>query len=995
GSPTLEGSPKINILGTSTTSTPYHYYYSYAATPTAPPSTCQANTAYTQVGVPSLSAAQQQNYANWYSYYRTRINMMKSAASVAFSTIDSKYRVGFSTISETGTGSTSTKFLKIGTFDAGQKSSWYSKLFVSTPASTTPLRGALSKAGRYYAGTLAPGGANDPVQYSCQQNFTILTTDGYWNTNNETSSYGPLRQDNSTLVGDQDLGAGHPYSDHSGTAPSGANTYSNTLADVAMYYYKNDLRTTGSLGGFLDGTSTQLDVSTNNVPTSASDGANWQHMVTFTIGLGGGGLVPYEADYYATGGSLTTCPFTGCTLYRNIRQGNSSWPDPINNANGERIDDLWHAAVNGRGRFLSARDPASLGNALNATLSAISAQNASSASAATSNLEPVSGDNFAYVAQYTTALWTGDLLARTIDLVTGSISSSHTWSASDQLKSKVYGAPSGDGRNIYIFSSATQSKLAEFPGSLATTLFDPTRLSQYGSLTTAQKNNATAANLVNYLRGRSTQQNSTGNPDGPFRDRATPLGDIVNSAPVFVRKPPFNYADSGYAAFKTAQDSRGGTVYVGANDGMIHAFNADTGDERWAFIPTAAIANLYRLADFGYPTTHQYYVDGSITVGDVYDGSAWHTLLVGGMGGGGKSYFALDITDPAAPKALWEFGSSQTTVTDPDLGYAYGNPVITKRDSDGRWVVLLASGYNNTTGDKGGRLYVLDATSGTKLAEITTDSNTDPNASGIARIANYVADSTTDNRTQYVYGGDLGGRLWRFDVNANASQLLGQTSATLGNEPITTRPELGSVKDAAGNSHRVVYFGTGRYLGFSDLTPGSAPNTVSQSVYAVKDSGTNLGSLRASAAGLVAQTLDATASPRTMPNPQPVDWATGNGWYVDLPLGERFSIDPRLQLGTLVMVSNTPKDDYCTVGGSSVFYSFDYKSGSPITGQLGKYVGWPVGNSVATGLTVVRLPTGKLAAIVNQADTNIRTLQPPTYAGNAISIRRVDWREVE
>ena len=995
------GTLTLTTPGTTTTTTSVipEQYAVYTASPNAPPESCAADSAYT-LATPQTTA-EKTNFANWFAYYRTRLQMMKSTASLSFSSIGDKYRVGFSTISETGTGST--KFLSMATFGTTQKSNWYSKLFSQSPGNSTPLRGALSKAGRYYAGTLTPGATTDPVQYSCQQNFTILTTDGYWNTGDETATYTALQQNNSTLVGDQDVQAGHPYSDHSGTAPSGSNTYSNTLADIAMYYYKNDLRTGGVLGGYLDGTSTRLDVSTNNVPVTGTDTANWQHMVTFTIGLGVGGLVPYEANYYATGGTLTAAPSCPsgktCPVYKNIRQGNANWPDPQVTSSSstvvERVDDLWHAAVNGRGRYLSARDPSSLTNALNATLSAISAQTSSAASAATSNLEPVSGDNFAYVAQYTTALWTGDLLAKTIDLVTGTVSAANSWSASTELSEKVYGATSGDGRTIYNFDSSRSNKLNTFPGNLATSYFDATKLSQYGSLTSDQRANATSTNLINYIRGRSTYQNNAGNDNGPFRDRSTPLGDIVNSAPVFVRKPPFNYAENSYSTFKNAQNSRSGTIYVGANDGMLHAFNADTGEERWAYVPTAAVPNLYKLADFAYPTTHQYFVDGPLTVGDVFDGSAWHTVLVGGLGGGGQAYFALDVTDPTNPKAMWEFGATQGTSTDADLGYTYGNPIITKRDSDNRWVVIFASGYNNTGGDKKGRLYVLDAVTGAKLSEITTDSSTDPNTSGIARVANYVTDSLTDNRTQYVYGGDLGGRLWRFDINNVSSQKLGQANSTLGNEPISVRPELGNVRDSAGTNHRVVYFGTGRYLGFGDLSSSSTSNTVSQTVYGVKDTGTDLGDLRATSAALVKQTLDSSVTPRTIPTPLPVDWSTKNGWYVDVPVGERFSIDPRLQLGTLVLVSNAPKDDYCVVGGSSYFYALDYKSGTSVTGQLGKYAGWQVGNSLATGLTLVRLPTGKLSAVVNQSDTSIRSMAPPTSTGAVSGATRVGWREIE
>ena len=229
-------------------------------------------------------------------------------------------------------------------------------------------------------------------------------------------------------------------------------------------------------------------------------------------------------------------------------------------------------------------------------------------------------------------------------------------------------------------------------------------------------------------------------------------------------------------------------VYVGANDGMLHAFNAATGVEQWAYIPAMLIPSLYKLADTTYATNHRFYVDGQVTVGDAYNGSAWKTILIGGLGGGGKGIYALDVTDPASPKGLWEFSSAD----DSDMGYSYGNPMLTKRNSDGKWVVLVTSGYNNG-GDSKGRLYVLDAFTGAKLSEIITDNAvTDPNVSGIGKVNNFVINTLVDNSTQYVYGGDLGGALWRFDIDNETSQRLGKTSATTGNQPITVRPGAGA-----------------------------------------------------------------------------------------------------------------------------------------------------------------------------------------------------------
>jgi type IV pilus assembly protein PilY1 len=975
------------------------FYTDYTADPSAPPDTCQADNAYTVASPTTI--AQQQNVANWFSYYRTRILMMKTASGRAFATIGDKYRVGFTAISEKGTNTA--RFLNIKKFDATQKASWYTLLYAQDASGYTPLRGALSKAGRLYAGSLITGN-DDPVQYSCQQNFTILTTDGYWNTQNESpannggggnasSNYGPYRENNTTRVGNADSGLTAPYGD----------TYTDTLADVAMYYYKTDLRPTGSIGGLPDGGTTRLDVSTDNVPIGGTDTANWQHMTLFGIGLGVAGTLDYSENYL-NGGSPS---------YNAILQG-TPWPNPNTTSTATdvdtRIDDLWHAAVNGRGQYLSASNPDSVVSALSKTLAAISVTNASAAAAATSSLEPVAGDNFAYVAQYTTGLWYGDLQARDINLTTGALSATASWSAQGQLATKI--TPTSDTRSIYTFSTSSGNNIKSFVSANLTAektanyfksnATNPGgKLLQYDLWTPTQQTTvATQDAMIGFIRGQNGLEDESTNANRLFRDRSFALGDIVDSSPVFVRKPPFKYADTGYAAYVTSQANRTAMVYVGANDGMLHAFNAQTGDEVWAYIPSEVIPNLYKLADAGYANNHQFFVDGPITVGDAYDSSAgaWKTVLIAGLGRGGTSYVALDVSNPANPKALWEFGSAsctQCSTVDNDMGYSYGNAVLTKRSSDSRWVVLFASGYNNTGGDSKGRLYVVDAFSGAKLDEIITDNTvTDPNLSGIAKINNFVTNTLVDNSTQYVYGGDLGGSLWRFDLTARASARLGRTPGAAGDQPITVRPEIGRVQDNSGTYNRVVYFGTGRYLGLNDLTSTSTSTTVPQAFYGVKDTGANVGDLTSVGANLVAQTLDASVNPRTIPNPAPVDWSAKNGWYVTLPVGERVNVDPRLQLGSLVAVSNIPKEDYCTVGGTSLLYVLDYKTGAAVYSDSTMQVGFQVGSSLATGLTLVRLPNGQLIAIVTEADTTVRAMDVRVASGVAGAVRRLGWREL-
>ena len=414
-------------------------YYEYTAATRLRRRRCQANSSYTKRPL-LTAAAQKTNFANWYSYYRTRINMMKSASGRAFEDVDDEFRVGFGTISETGTAATG--FLKIKKFDDAQRSAWYSILYGASPfgpggsTNYTPLRGALSKAGRMYSGTLAGAkDADDPVQFSCQQNYTILTTDGYWNLADEstgTPKYGPYREDNATLVGDQDgvTGTVRPYLD--------AGKYSNTLADIAMYYYKTDLRTeppavvSCSKGGLLDNGVTRLDVYANNVPVTKADPiAQHQRMELFGLGLGVAGKLTYRKDYLtASSGD-----------YYDIINSGKNWPNPDVTSTStqvlERIDDLWHASVNARGQYLSASNPDDVIDALSTAIRKTKIEDYNSSAAATSTLEPVTGDRSAFVAQYTTGYWYGDLKSKFIDTTDGSLETTVQWSAIARLREKA------------------------------------------------------------------------------------------------------------------------------------------------------------------------------------------------------------------------------------------------------------------------------------------------------------------------------------------------------------------------------------------------------------------------------------------------------------------------------------------------------------------------------------------------------------------------------
>lgn len=1034
---------------------------------------------------------ERQNFANWYSYYRTRLLMMKSATGRAFVSIGAGYRVGFITINP-GNPVLSSRYLPISDFDATQKAAWYSKLYAQGATGSTPLREALSRAGRHFAGIqtgINNGMTGDPVQYSCQQNFSILTTDGYWNGNagiqldgtpignhdgNVSVTPRPLYDGTVTTVSSRrykyeeiksqfNCSSGQtrirlvtttlitPISPTPGpeavqntsqsyitscskstravwdpnpqysapeTLTSTSGGASGTLADVAAYYYLTDLRPPGSIGAL--GTDVGTD---DNVPASGTgveaDTARHQHMTTFTMGLGLSGTLNYVPNYK-----------TGAGDFAALRAGSLNWPAPVAD-DATALDDLWHAAVNGKGQFFSAADPDSVVESLTSALAGVNARVSSAAAAATSNLEPVAGDNFAYTASYKTVEWIGELEAKEIDLVTGNVSTTAVWSAQAKLNAKTKAAC--DNRTIKLFRAGATNNLTDFswntqacdgagnPTGPASTglnaaeqaFFGSTQvadLSQYPDMTNGvlpplsvdQRGLAAGANLVNFIRGHRGREGFVTNTQQLYRARTAVLGDIVNAQPVFARAPFADYQDPGYAAFKAANAARTPMVYVAANDGMLHAFYAGIntsdplgGEERWAFIPTMVLPNLYKLADNNYANLRRYYVDGTPTLGDVYDSvnGVWKTILVGGLNAGGKGYYALDVTDPANPKGLWEFKHTSTCAATPagqssdcHLGFSYGNPTISKL-ADGRWAVFVTSGYNNVNspavaGDGVGYLYVLNALTGQIIYKISTGVGNATTPSGLGKINNFVLDTTLNNTTQHVYGVDLLGNIWRFEVNATqtATRLATVTDASNNPQAITTKPEIA---DFGSPPVTHIFVAAGKYIGASDLA-----STQVQSVWAFKDTGTYpVAAPRSTLSKLAITNSGTTRSIACITN-----CTTSGGWFADLPdTGERVNIDMKLQLGTLVVASNVPQNSACNIGGYSWLNFFDARNGLQIAGAAN--FGTKLSDSLAVGINVVRLPDGRTVVIATTSDASQQTAEAPIPPGDPQG-RRTSWREL-
>jgi type IV pilus assembly protein PilY1 len=463
--------------------------------------------------------------------------------------------------------------------------------------------------------------------------------------------------------------------------------------------------------------------------------------------------------------------------------------------------------------------------------------------------------------------------------------------------------------------------------------------------------NVDSVAILNYLRGDASNEVRNG---GTLRDRPYGmLGDIINSAPVYVDKPHMGYPESiatdSYAAFKTAQNSRTPMLYVGANDGMLHAFKADTLEEKWAYIPGVLFPKLKALTQTTY--THLFYVDGTPAVSDAYIGGSWKTLLVGGLNYGGKGIYAVDITNPdavtdetsAAAKILWEY----TADSDADLGYTYSPPIIGKLNN-GDWAAIFGNGYNSTNNVPA--LFIVNLSTGAliKKLETTTPTCGDRSLSGGMGPVNAV-DVDGDHIVDYVYGGDLQGSIWKFDLTSNSTASWGMAYSNRfytakdpnGNvQPITTKPLV--IKHPTQGSGYMVYFGTGKYLEQAD-TESAGQQT--QTFYGVWDNGS---AVTCGRSGLQQQSInyEFTSDGATWRqlSSNAVDWTTRQGWYLDLynlnsssgsapatnNTGEKVIANAVYRSGRLIFNTLAPSSATCSAGGTSYAMIVDPATGGAL-----------------------------------------------------------------
>jgi type IV pilus assembly protein PilY1 len=896
-----------------------------------------------------------QNFANWYTYYRSRILAARAGIGRAFAslppptTASPAPRVGFAAINKDSTSvdsvNTRTVISGVRAFAGSDRAAFFNSLYGHTiPAAGTPLRRALDDVGNYFRRTdnfgpwgAVPGTDNASTQLSCRQNYSILMTDGYWNGD---AASGGASSDNDSTAGPTITGPGDRSFTFDPVSPF-TDSRSDTLADVAMHHWKNDLRS---------------DLQ-NDVPSSDINPAFWQHMVTFGVGLG----VTMSVDPKAAFAAI----FSGAVI---------NWLDPTQ-SNPAKIDDLLHSAVNSRGGFFSASNPVEFAEGLRNVLVSIN-KRVASASNVSANSAKVDGDTLVFQASYVASQWTGEVEA--FPATSSGVSTTSRWKASQGIPA----SPSS--RKIFTYSGSATSPGALFPTS---------------AQDTALGTSPGGHSIASYLRGARTGEIQNG---GDLRNREHVLGDIINSSPVYLKGA-------------TATDRN--VLFVGANDGMLHAIDAADGKELFAYVPGGVgMSALKTLSSTSY--SHTYFADGPMAV-STRGQTNGKNLLVGALGRGGKGVFALNVTTPGAfdaTQVLWD----RTGDGDSDMGMVISKPIIT-RFNNGKAGVLVANGINSGNERAVLFVYVLDDTTGAveQVVKLDTKYGSSSAPNGLSAPRGWDVDS--NGTVDFVYAGDLQGNLWKFDLtDKNTSKwasayttgstpapMFVATDASGRRQPITGGVTIGF--DSA-DFKQWVFFGTGKYL-----EAGDPANRNVQSLYGLIDDGAMIGARGSNLVErftVVAGTI-ATKPVRGFEPSSTTMPADKKGWFLDLKTppkpgteeGERIVGEPAV-IGSVLLVSSIiPDADPCQPGGrgyvnalnaftgasvAANFFDVDgdgefdddslsYGDGEVPVGSIDTGVGMNTDPNLIDKIVVVGGSTGKTGSV---------------GVNNPVATGRVSWREL-
>lgn len=820
-------------------------------------------------------AEERQNFANWFTYYRMRESLTKAAVSESLVAFKDKLRVGWGRINNFSASDvdgedfavieTAARGGPIRQLNADRMKTVLTGVQGLMSWPSTPLRIALDEVGRYFDRSelqtgspwLEDPGNSSSAKLACRRSVSLLMTDGYYN-------------DDYSDAGDVDGNKGPDYAkaNPNGYTPTGyvpgtpfmdgPPTVSNTLADVAMKYFVKDLDTT-------------ID---NKVWTVDGDIAFWQHLTQFMVGFG-------------VKGTLDSTPDKKADTLAKLKAGTLTWPDPTK-GNPQKIDDMWHAAVNTGGDFYSVSNVTELTEALVDAFGKAAGSEAKEAGVSVA-MPFTSANNVKYVPKYKSVSWYGDVEA--YELSEKGQQESLKWKASDTV-------PAPADRNLLTWNGTAGVPFKWGVGGM-------------GAVNQALVGSET---LTNFIRGDHSQEG-----DGKlYRDRGGKvLGDFVNSPPVLVG----SYLDHGYSAIDSGYadylvNKRLGRqeplVVVGGNGGVVHFFRGSDGAEVFGYVPRTGLPNLKLIADKNYggnDNFHRFFVDGPMTESDVKIGDAWTNVVVGAMGAGGKAFFTLRIptqygtptaTDFQASTVLWE----KTGETDADIGYMFADFAAGKV-KDGGWKLFVGNGVYSTNGNA--VLLVVDVETGNIDKKITVATGGDTGLMGVS----LVRDGTT-GEVVAAYAGDMKGNVWRFDfeggakeswkVGFNGQPLFVATGEGGGRQPITAPPVFVTHPERG----RVVLFGTGKlvdeadsengdvqtYYGVWDPTAAGASSANDPSPFADVDSGRSV---------LQKQTI--LTDPITDDNgtyykveSSEVDWKTQKGWYVDLPWNRQRVIYPSMLL---------------------------------------------------------------------------------------------------
>jgi type IV pilus assembly protein PilY1 len=646
--------------------------------------------------------------------------------------------------------------------------------------------------------------------------------------------------------------------------------------------------------------------------------------------------------------------------------------------------------------------------ALNAAFSKIATELTSATTTAFSSAtrKNTQSGNANYSGSYDPSNWTGKVIGSSLSYDADYVATlTDVWDGRALLETLT---PSS--RKIVTCCTATGAGLAFTSTALAGSLSSRTYVTSFANVPGASSQST--ANFIAYLRGDHAQEVKNG---GAYRNRSYRLGDIVNSKVTAVAAPIRPFYDTknpGYSTFKKTWASRSTVAFAGSNDGMLHAFDGSLtsstkGLELFAYIPSFAYGDssstsdryfaTYGLASLGNPNyVHHFMVDATPVAFDIdlnnTSGATsstpnWRTVLIGGMGKGGKGYYAIDVTDPTswtsetavAGKVLWEF-------TDSRMGYSYGDPHVVKTAKYG-WVVLLTSGYNNSDGK--GYLFIVNPRTGTLLEAIATTEGDATNPINMAQLRTFIP-NVSDYTADAAYAGDLRGNIWRFNLTGTAAysspllmaRLTSSTGAAL---PITTAPMIGV--DPTTNK-RYVMVGTGKLLASSDITGNTG-----QSFYAFVDGTNKTGGFYTSSTipsgytyPLSRSKLSALLSLTTGLGSE----TSAMGWYYDITGG--MTVDGDVFNGIVAFGVNVPSGNVCTPSGTSIYYAIRFASGvSALVNNAGTLIESVANsNGIVTEVSVQSV-NGKILVAAGDSSGKVQTLKLPD---SATTLQRLNWREI-